>query len=159
EPPKSEGVSTPDREFFERKVRPLLSQNCYQCHSAKEKKRRGGLQLDSSAAVRKGGDSGPAFVPGKPDESLLIRAIRYQDEHVQMPPKRKLPDADVAVLVEWVRRGAPFPDAGPAATVGRTIDLVEGRKFWSFQPLRSGSLPTVRDGSWPTRRIDSFLLA
>src|SRR5438552_780348 len=82
--PKGAVVSPADREFFERKVRPLLSQNCYQCHSAKAKKQRGGLLLDSSSAVQTGGDSGPVVVPGRPDDSLLIRAVRYQDERVQM---------------------------------------------------------------------------
>src|SRR6266542_687641 len=159
ETPKTAGLSAADHEFFERKVRPLLSHNCYQCHSTKAKKQRGGLQLDSRSAVQKGGESGPAIVPGKPEESLLIRAVRHQDERVQMPPKGKLPDRDIAVLVEWVRRGAPFPDAGPAVTTGRTIDLVEGRKFWSFQPLRPATPPTVRDRSWPSRRLDTFLLA
>src|SRR5262249_21609895 len=105
----------------------------------------------------KGGDSGPAIVPGKPADSLLIRAIRHQDERVQMPPKGKLPERDVAVLVEWVRRGAPFPDAAPAVTVGRTIDLVEGRKSWSFQPLRTTLVANAP--GLPGRRIDAFLLA
>src|SRR5207244_6316928 len=97
--PKAAVVSTADREFFERKVRPLLSQHCYQCHSTKAKKQRGGLQLDSRPAVEKGGDSGSPIVPGRPNDSLLIRAVRYQDERVQMPPKGKLPDREVAVLV------------------------------------------------------------
>jgi hypothetical protein len=159
ESPKTAVVAAADRDFFERKVRPLLAQNCYQCHSTKAKKQRGGLQLDRSSAVQKGGDSGRVVLPGRPEESLLIRAVRYQDERVQMPPKGKLPERDVAVLVEWVRRGAPFPDAGAAVASGRTIDLVEGRKFWSFQPLRTVTLPAVRDRSWPERRIDTFLLA
>src|SRR6266566_840767 len=81
--PKAAVVSTTDREFFERKVRPLLSQHCYQCHSTKAKKQRGGLLLDSSSGVQKGGDSGPVVLPGRPDDSLLIRAVRYHDERVQ----------------------------------------------------------------------------
>src|SRR5947207_15974630 len=98
-PPKAAVFSAADREFFERKVRPLLSQHCYQCHSTKAKKQRGGLLLDSSARLSKGGDSGPVIVPGQPDNSPLIRAVRYQDEHRQMPPSGKLPDRDVDVLV------------------------------------------------------------
>src|SRR5437870_12242145 len=94
ETPKTARLSAADREFFERKVRPLLSQHCYQCHSTKAKKQRGGLQLDSRQAVEKGGDSGSPIVPGRPDDSLLIRAVRYRDEHVQMPPKGKLPDRE-----------------------------------------------------------------
>src|SRR4051812_46505100 len=98
--PKVAVVFPADPQFFERKVRPLLSQNCYQCHSTKAKKQRGGLLLDSASGVQTGGDSGPVVHPGRPDDSLLIRAVRYQDEHVQMPPKGKLPARDVAVLVE-----------------------------------------------------------
>src|SRR5438874_10708494 len=97
-PPKAAVFSAADREFFERKVRPLLSQNCYQCHSTKAKKQRGGLLLDSASGVQTGGDSGPVVHPGRPDDSLLIRAVRYQDERVQMPPKGKLPERDVTVL-------------------------------------------------------------
>src|SRR5262245_22251036 len=87
-----------EREFFEKRVRPLLVENCHSCHSAAAKKQRGGLHLDSRAAILKGGDTGPAVVPGKPEASLLLRAIRYQDEHLHMPPKGKLPEREIAIL-------------------------------------------------------------
>ncbi|HZT81352.1 MAG TPA: c-type cytochrome domain-containing protein [Gemmataceae bacterium] len=93
-------LSAADRDFFERKVRPLLVERCYQCHSAQAKKRRGGLLLDSRGAILRGGDTGPAVVPGQPDKSLLLRAVGYGDERLQMPPKGKLPDRDIAVLAE-----------------------------------------------------------
>src|SRR5215470_9157190 len=83
-------------EFFETKVRPILVQRCYECHSQTAKKKRGGLLLDSRDRLRKGGDSGPAIVPGRPEESRLIKAIRYGDEHLRMPPKGKLPDTVIA---------------------------------------------------------------
>jgi hypothetical protein len=144
--------------FFESRVRPLLVERCHGCHSARAKKQRGGLLLDSRAGLQKGGDSGPAVVPGRPDASRLIAAVRYQDPALQMPPKGKLPQREVAVLEEWVRRGAPMPDAAPAAA-RRLIDLAEGRKFWSFRPPRAQAPPAVRDRSWPRTPLDAFVLA
>ncbi len=144
--------------FFEKKVRPLLAERCYACHSTAAKKVRGGLTLDRRDAFLKGGDSGPAVVAGQPDKSLLVKAVRYHDETLQMPPKGRLPAREIALLEEWVRQGAAMP--GPAAAaVSSTIDLAAGRKFWSFQPLRPAALPAVRNASWPRRRIDTFLLA
>src|SRR5438105_5010865 len=101
-PLTAQDVAPADREFFEKRVRPLLVEHCQSCHSTASKKQRGGLRLDSRAALLKGGDTGPAVVPGKPDESLLLRAVGYQDERLQMPPKGRLPERDVAVLREWV---------------------------------------------------------
>jgi hypothetical protein len=147
-----------DVEFFEKKVRPLLVERCFRCHSAEAKKARGGLTLDGRDAVLRGGDSGPAVVPGKPDDSLLVRAVSYRHEALQMPPAGKLPDREVAVLEEWVRRGAPFPGAGGAA-MKAAVNIAEGRKFWSFQPPRRVPPPATRDRTWPRRPIDSFILA
>ena len=144
--------SPADREFFEKRVRPLLVERCFECHSAK--KQRGGLRLDSRVAVLKGGDTGSAVVPGKPEASLLVRAIGYGDENLQMPPKGKLAERDAAVLMEWVRRGLPFPDAA-TTTTQRTIDIAAGKKFWSFQPLKLATPPAVGGRT----RIDGFLLA
>jgi len=126
-----------DNEFFEARVRPLLVEHCQACHSTKAKKDRGGLLLDSRATLLKGGDTGPAVVPGDPDKSLLIQAVRYQDKTLHMPPKGKLGQRDIATLEEWVRRGAPFPGPADGATVRPTVNIAEGRKFWSFQPLRA----------------------
>src|SRR5262245_45847179 len=95
-------------DFFERKVRPVLAENCYPCHSVAAGKQRGGLSLDTREAVRKGGDHGPAVVPGKPQDSLLVQAVR-QTGKLKMPPRDKLPDAVVADLEEWVKQGAPDP--------------------------------------------------
>src|SRR5262244_503900 len=96
-------------DFFEKKIRPVLVEHCYKCHSAQAKKLRGGLRLDLKAGWQKGGDSGkPAIVPGKPDESPLIRAVRHDDDVEAMPPNQsQLPNAVIANLVEWVKRGAP----------------------------------------------------
>src|SRR4051794_14612656 len=96
-------------EFFEKKVRPVLAQHCYQCHSAQAKKLKGGLALDSRDGTRKGGETGPAVVPGKPDDSLLVKAVRYTHEGLKMPPKGKLPDAVIADLEAWVKAGAADP--------------------------------------------------
>ena len=98
-------VPAKDIEFFETRIRPLLADKCYNCHSKQADKVRGGLLLDSSEAVLHGGNTGPALVPGKPDDSLLIQAVRYKDEDLQMPPKgEKLTDQQIADLTEWVRR-------------------------------------------------------
>src|SRR5580765_5070670 len=96
-------------EFFEKKVRPILVQYCYECHSENAKKLGGGLLLDSRDGVRQGGDSGAVIESGKPNESLLIEAIRYTGDAVKMPPKGKLPAAAIADLEEWVKLGAPDP--------------------------------------------------
>src|SRR5688500_589244 len=95
-------------DFFEKKVRPLLAERCLDCHSA-EKKIKGGLRLDTREGWSAGGDSGPAIVPGDPEKSLLITAVRYTDRDLQMPEKRKLPDAEIATLEQWVKMGAPDP--------------------------------------------------
>jgi hypothetical protein len=160
--PASRAADTPasadDISFFEKKVRPLLFQRCQKCHSTRTKNKRGGLLLDSRAALLAGGDTGPAVLPGQPEKSLLIRAVRHEGP-LTMPPSGKLPAAEIAVLEEWVKRGAPYP--GPITPVGEKakIDLDAGRRFWSFQPLKLHSPPTVRDAPWPKRRIDQFLLA
>jgi hypothetical protein len=144
-------------DFFERKIRPVLAEHCYACHSQTAKKQRAGLLLDSSAGVRKGGDSGAAIVPGKPEESLLIKAVRYASEELRMPPKGKLPDAVIADLEHWVKLGAPDPRGAGAKPVG--IDFDAARKHWAYQPLRPPSLPQVKRKDWPISPIDHFILA
>ncbi|NIP96833.1 MAG: hypothetical protein GWO24_26705, partial [Akkermansiaceae bacterium] len=104
--------------FFEAHVRPILSAHCYQCHSQKAEKLKAGLYLDSKAGVFKGSESGPIIVPGKADDSLLIKAVRYQVEDLEMPPKKKLPEFAIDHLAEWINRGAPMPDDG--TTVAET---------------------------------------
>src|SRR6266545_1058427 len=147
--------------FFEQRIRPLLVNHCYECHSRSAKKLRGELALDSRAGVRKGGASGSAIVPGQPDASLLIKAIRHDDKDLRMPPKGKLSAAEIADLAAWVRMGAPDPRDEQVAGVGQStgIDLEKGRKHWSFQPVRAAVPPTVTETSWPLTPIDRFILA
>jgi len=130
-------VEPADSEFFESKVRPLLAARCQECHGAKSAK--AGLRLDSRVAVLMGGESGPAAISGKPEGSLLMDVISYRNG-IQMPPRAKLPDAEIAILTEWVRRGLPWPDsaAAPAPpTIAGPVDFTnEQKSFWAFQPVR-----------------------
>src|SRR5437867_1955062 len=96
-------------EFFEKKIRPVLAEHCYTCHSHQAKKPRGGLYLDSRAALLKGGESGPALIPGRPEQSRLIEAVGYKNPDLQMPPKARLPETAVADLAAWIKMGAPWP--------------------------------------------------
>ena len=157
--PKS--VDASGIEFFEKKIRPVLAEHCYSCHAAPAQakgKLKAGLLVDSRAAMLKGGDSGPALVPGKAEASLLIKALRYQDD-LRMPPRRRLPDAVIADFASWVNGGMPAPEIGTRADKRRTIDLAEGRKFWAYQPIRKPELPVVRDVAWPANEVDRFILA
>jgi hypothetical protein len=142
-------------EFFEKKVRPLLITQCYDCHST-GKKKRGGLLLDSKSGVLKGGDNGPIVVPGKPELSRLIQAVGYKDD-LKMPKNGKLADEQIAVLTEWVKMGAPQPDDGKTVKAD-TFDLEKRRQFWSFQPIKRVAPPEVKDRDWPTNEIDRFIL-
>ena len=151
--------SKEDLAYFERKIRPLLSARCYSCHSKDAKILHGELRVDSSAGLIQGGESGPLLVPGKPEESLLISAIQYQDG-LDMPPKGKLPDAEIAELVAWVKRGAPMPPVNEQlAQPAKQIDFEAARQFWSFQPVQEHSQPEVQLADWPTQRIDYFILS
>ncbi|HTU26207.1 MAG TPA: PSD1 and planctomycete cytochrome C domain-containing protein [Pirellulales bacterium] len=145
-------------EFFERKVRPLLAQRCFECHTGENAK--GSLHLDSKAGVLAGGDTGPAIVPGKPQESLLVDAVNYGDTY-QMPPKSKLGTDEVAVLTRWVEIGAPWPAEQDAAKVNRSkFDLAERKAaHWAWQPIGSPEPPAVRDEAWPAGAVDRFVLA
>src|SRR5262245_24648482 len=134
---------SPGIAFFQQKIRPVLVEQCYSCHSAeaqKNRKLKGGLLLDSKAALLKGGDSGPAIVPGKPDSSLLLKGLRYSDE-LQMPPKGKLADKVIADFETWIKMGAPDPRDGKPTTAGRT-DIKKGATSGPFQPPRR---PSVRE--------------
>ena len=150
--------AAPDTVFFETKVLPLLTQRCFECHSH-EKKVKGGLALDSRAAWESGGDSGPVILAGDVEKSLLIKAVRYTDEDLQMPPKEKLSAGEIAILDQWVKQGAVDPRAGAVATKSRTIDLAEGKKFWAFQPVADPAPPRVKDKAWPLDPLDRFILA
>lgn len=145
--------------FFEKEVRPLLVQYCYECHSAEAKKLRGELYLDSQPGWQRGGDTGPAIIPGNPDKSLLIQAIRYQVDDIEMPPKQKMPEAAVDALVAWVEMGAPDPRTEEAAPAPQKMDIEKGRKFWSFQPIGKPGIPEVKEAIWPRNPIDHFILS
>ena len=143
-------------EFFERKIRPLLANKCYQCHSRQSKKAKGGLLLDSQEGLLKGGDSGPIFVAGDPDKSLLIKAVRYKDEDLRMPPDgKKLTGAQVADLEAWVKMGAPLPGAG----VQEDKIKASARTHWAFQPVKRPAVPTVKNQRWVQSPVDAFILA
>jgi hypothetical protein len=137
-----------DLEFFEKKVRPLLVERCHECHSAGSKKLKGGLYLDSRAGLLKGGDTGPALVPGGVEKSLLVKAVRWTDPDLSMPPKKKLPEEEISTIVEWIRRGAPWPPeagrAAPRKQVG--LSLEEGRRFWAYRPVDHGQARAEIDG-------------
>jgi hypothetical protein len=149
--PPDEGV-----EFFEKRIRPVLVERCYPCHSDAAPKVKGGLKLDTRAATRKGGERGPALVPGDPDRSLLVAAVRYADEALQMPPKAKLSDAEIATLETWVRMGAPDPRTAAVATAPARTSPAD---FWSLRPVRDPPVPAVRNSAWPQNDVDRFLLA
>jgi cytochrome c553 len=148
-------------EFFEKEIRPLLVARCHECHGDVEKP-KGGLRLTSRAGLMTGGETGPAAVPGKPSESLLIEAVRYQG--LKMPPKAKLPEAEIEKLVRWVELGVPWPDS-PHPKVAPTPVEPEfkitdtQRRFWSFQAVRPQTMPSVQDAAWPLTAIDRFVLA
>jgi hypothetical protein len=142
-----------DIEFFEKRVRPVLAEKCYACHSARTTV-SSGLALDTKAGVRKGGKRGPAIIPGQPDRSLLLRAISHADAALKMPPSGKLEGRHIADLSEWIRRGAEDPRDGmvPVSTVSR-------RDYWAFRPFRAHLEPKVRDRKWPANWVDYFILA
>jgi hypothetical protein len=154
--PSREGL-----EFFEKKIRPALADNCYACHSEKSKKPQGGLLLDSIEAMLKGGASGqPAVVLGDPEKSLLIKAIRYTDAKLQMPLGGKLPDQVIKDFEQWVKMGAPAPRASTtAASNYPSYNFDEAKKFWSFQPVKDHQPPKVKNESWVKSPIDRFVLA
>jgi hypothetical protein len=147
--------------FFESKVRPVLVEHCYRCHSA-EKKIKGGLAVDQREPLRRGGDSGPAVVPGEPDKSPLITAVRYKSRDLQMPPKGPLSDAQIRDLETWVRMGAPDPRvAAPAVAAGpkQGMGVEEGRKFWSFVPLANPKPPVAKNAGDVKSPVDAFIIA
>ena len=150
-----------DLEFFEKRIRPLLAERCYECHSADAKKLKGGLHLDSRAGVLKGGETRAAVVPGQPDKSLLIEAVRYGNQDLQMPPKSRLSDAQTADLAEWVKLGAPWPaETGTARVATQGFDVQQRKQaHWSWQPPRSVPPPAVKNPAWSTQSVDRFLLA
>ncbi len=158
-PPTS--LKAEDLQFFETNIRPLLSENCYECHSHMAKKIKAGLVLDSRDGLLHGGSSGPAIVPGQPDDSLLIQAIRYTDADLKMPPDDhggKLSEQQIAALTEWVRRGAPDPRV-PAAVADGASYGAASRDHWSFKPVKKPEVPAATaHADWVQSPIDQFIL-
>lgn len=142
--------------FFESKIRPLLVEHCYECHSQQSNSIKGGLSLDTRQAVAAGGDSGKVVVPFKPDESLLIKSVRYNNPDVQMPPKGRLTDAQIADLERWVRMGLPDPREGKAVPRTNAWDRQRGRSHWAFQHIDKPAIPAVRDVEWCVRTLTVF---
>lgn len=150
----------PGLELFEKKIRPMLVEHCYKCHSNEARIPKGGLLLDTREGLLKGGDTGPALVPGKPKESLLLKAMRYTEDELRMPPKGKLADELIADLEKWIALGAPDPRTGNVASAKQqSFNLETARQFWSLQPLKRHPVPVVKDTTWPKTDIDRFLLA
>ncbi|MBC7817366.1 MAG: PSD1 domain-containing protein [Planctomycetaceae bacterium] len=143
-----------DEEFFEKQIRPLLAEHCQSCHG--DKKQEGGLRLTSRQSLLKGGGTGRAIVPGKPEESLLIKAAGYLDEP-KMPPKKKLPDADIAKLKRWVAMGAPWPESNAPPSAAQVT--LKHQSWWAYQPVKDRTPPAVKNGSWPRNEIDRFIAA
>ncbi len=149
------GAAEAGAEFFEKRVRPVLVERCYECHG--EKKQKGGLRLDHAAAVTQGGDSGPALVPGQPEKSLFIKVISWSDPDLQMPPKNKLPEAEITTLTEWVKMGAPDPRTNQPSAIS---DLKsQPTNHWAYQPLKKSVPPATKESFWPRTEIDRFILA
>ncbi|HWE04777.1 MAG TPA: PSD1 and planctomycete cytochrome C domain-containing protein [Tepidisphaeraceae bacterium] len=153
-------------DFFEKHVRPVLVQQCYKCHAATSEKLKANLSLDSRQGLLQGGDTGPAVVPGHPEKSLLIEAVKYTNDDMQMPPKNRLPASAVADLVKWVQMGAPWPqeavavNAKPAGPAGATANYDRLRhEHWAWQPLHDSPTPGVKDAAWPRNDIDRYVLA
>jgi len=159
EAPPRNALAPEKLEFFESKVRPILVQRCYECHSGQES--NGGLRLDYREGLLKGGDSGPALQADEPQGSLLLRAIRYQNADLQMPPSGKLDASEIEVLETWVGQGAVDPRADlPSGSSDKPqgMSIQDGRNFWSMMPLKPVEVPRAVDADWCRNPIDAFVL-
>ncbi|MFI5380775.1 MAG: PSD1 and planctomycete cytochrome C domain-containing protein [Tepidisphaerales bacterium] len=152
-------------EFFEKKIRPVLAEQCFKCHSPQAAKLKGGLRLDNRDSLLAGGDGGPAIIPGDPEKSRLIQAVRYKDQDLQMPPKQKLGNSAIDDLVAWVRMGAPWPGSdaqasAPAAqsSYGANYDRLR-KEHWAYRPIAKPETPRPTDERWARNDIDRFVLA
>src|SRR5436190_9196269 len=144
-------------EFYQKQIQPILAENCFKCHSHQAEKIKANLVLDSFEGLLRGGDSGQAVVPGNPDTSLLIRAVRQIDDDLKMPPKKRLSDQQIQLLAKWVQMGAPAPqNVAAAETKGRRA-TTRDTNWWAFQPLREVRVPEVNDGGWGRNPIDHFV--
>ncbi|MCY4587347.1 MAG: PSD1 and planctomycete cytochrome C domain-containing protein [Bryobacterales bacterium] len=160
-------AQTPRLDHFERKIRPVIVEQCEACHSSAVDEPMGGLRLDSRDALRQGGQSGPAVVPGQPEHSLLLKALTYKDANLKMPPAGKLPEKVIADFRQWIADGAVDPRTTPPAEAassetkedGPGTPIEEGRKWWAFQPLRRRPALPASNPDWTERKIDGFILA
>ena len=156
-------ISEQDERFFENRIRPLLIQHCYECHSRQADEPDGGLLLDSKPGWMRGGDSGPAIKPGNPEASRLIEAVRYENVGLQMPPESKLADGDIRALERWIANGAPDPRSDEVESQrndNTVFDLQNRRRqHWAWQPRQLGELPQVKNQEWPRTELDRFILA
>ncbi len=158
-------AQTPELEFFERRIRPVLVERCQGCHAAELAEPMGGLRVDSRDGILAGGASGPAVVPGSPEDSLLLKALGYRDPALKMPPTGKLPDRVLADFRAWIASGAADPRAAPTqpaaaeASAGPGTPIEAGRRWWAFQPLAERVAPATSDPDWTLRKSDAFVLA
>ena len=154
-------LSQEQADFFEKKIRPVLSEKCYKCHSEKSEKIKGGLTLDTREGIRRGGDNGPGIVPGNLKDSLVIEAIHYASKDFSMPPEKsggKLPDATIQDFEKWVQMDAPDPRDGAAKLV-KKYDTEGAKNWWSFQKPVDAGIPAVKDAAWPRTDVDHYILA
>jgi cytochrome c553 len=154
-------VDSSRADFFERKIRPILMDNCYKCHSPSAPKLKGGLSVASREGILKGGENGAAVVPGFPDKSKLIEAIRWTNKDLQMPPKTQLPAASIADLTKWVQMGAPWGGGNLKGPVGPTLANYDKLRqtHWAWQPVKPVQVPLVKNTAWPLGDIDKFVLS
>ena len=149
--------------FFEEKIRPVLAEHCYKCHSSRSKKLKAELYLDSREGILKGGETGPVVVAGKPEESLLVRAVVYLDNELEMPPNKKLPDRVIADLQEWIRMGVPWPREEPSSRKEENSGDRDWKKLrmehWAFRPMKKPAAPEVKTQELVNNPIDNFILA
>ncbi|WP_395741534.1 PSD1 and planctomycete cytochrome C domain-containing protein [Prosthecobacter sp.] len=152
-------------DIFTSRVEPLLKQRCFECHSHGQKI-KGGLALDSKSGWEKGGESGPAIVPGKPEASLLMQALSHAEKDIKMPPKKMLPASEIAVFAEWIQQGAPDPRVSVTQTasdlsVGDTWEAEFHKRldWWSLKPMRKAGPPSVYDPAWSKEPVDRFVRA
>ncbi|HSI12516.1 MAG TPA: PSD1 and planctomycete cytochrome C domain-containing protein [Chthoniobacter sp.] len=148
-------------EFFESKVRPILKENCYKCHSVEQGKAKGGLTMDTKAGLLKGGENGAVVVPGDIEKSSMVKAITYLDKDLQMPPKgEKLTNQQIADLTEWVKMGAPDPRKDDAKIASKLSGLTDkARGHWAYQPVTKPAPPAVKNNGWARTPVDLFILA
>ena len=150
----SEALSS-DLDFFEKRIRPLLVQNCQECHG--EDKQKGSLRLDHQRGWQVGGDSGPAIMPRKVTDSLLWKAVSYTDRDLKMPPKKKLSAEQLADLKQWIESGAVDPRVAPSLKGKSAIQPKADDRFWSFQSPEIIPAPNVKMSDWPVQQIDRYI--